>query len=233
MDSKTDLSMPPPCRQTFLPHTNPWIRRIHVGKAFGKQNELLQQAPPVRSHRPLRIKQQGDREHWRRGPPTGHKNWWREYPLVPEYVNCLKEGQKKAACASLTILNEWLTAIMKISALAENSSQPCETSRKSSLSQTRHRQIWRITLLMPNPQLNAPRKPVLALLAAPILQLHSTALVPWSQTTMRQFLLAPSTILTDTWTLCPRQRPNKGMFSTTSFPTTSGWQPPTPPLSPK
>ena len=49
------------------------------------------------------------------------KNWWREGLHVPNFVNFLKDGQKKAACASLPISDEWLTFISTNSILAENS----------------------------------------------------------------------------------------------------------------
>ena len=47
-------------------------------------------------------------------------NWWREDPRVSEYVNRLKDGQKKAARVSLPILDKWITAIATSSILAKN-----------------------------------------------------------------------------------------------------------------
>ena len=49
------------------------------------------------------------------------KKWWREDPGVLEYINRLKDGQKKAAHASLLISDKWLTVIETRSILAEKS----------------------------------------------------------------------------------------------------------------
>ena len=47
--------------------------------------------------------------------------WWREETCVPEYVNRLEDGQKKAARALVPISDEFLTGIATSSILAENS----------------------------------------------------------------------------------------------------------------
>ena len=47
--------------------------------------------------------------------------WWAEDPRVPEYVNRLKEAQRKSIRVSLPIDNKWLAAIATGSLLAAGS----------------------------------------------------------------------------------------------------------------
>jgi hypothetical protein len=47
--------------------------------------------------------------------------WWAEDPCIPEFINRLKDAQKKAAHASLLITDAWLAAIAMMSLLSAGS----------------------------------------------------------------------------------------------------------------
>jgi hypothetical protein len=49
------------------------------------------------------------------------QSWWEEDPRVPEYINKLKDAQKKALRAALPITNEWLVATASKSLLSAGS----------------------------------------------------------------------------------------------------------------
>eukprot|EP00804_Cyclotella_cryptica_P029094 CCRYP_005281-RA/>CCRYP_005281-RA protein AED:0.19 eAED:0.20 QI:0/0/0/0.71/0.16/0/7/0/1210 len=50
------------------------------------------------------------------------QSWWQDNPRVSEYINKLKEAQKKAACANLPLMNAWLSATASLSLLTAGSS---------------------------------------------------------------------------------------------------------------
>jgi hypothetical protein len=47
--------------------------------------------------------------------------WWAEDPRIPEYINRLKEAQKKSARTHLPIMDDWLAAIATMSLLSAGS----------------------------------------------------------------------------------------------------------------
>ena len=47
--------------------------------------------------------------------------WWAEDPHVHEYINRLKDTQKKATCTHLPITDDWLVAITTMSLLSAGS----------------------------------------------------------------------------------------------------------------
>ena len=73
-----------------------------MGKAFEKSNNLLQQ-PPQDLTNNLTANIRGIDNIEVMDLQQAMTNWWIEYPCVPEYVNHIKYGQKKAARMALPI----------------------------------------------------------------------------------------------------------------------------------
>ena len=71
------------------------------------------------------------------------KKWWKEYPRVPEYFNRIKYRQKKAARASLPIMEKWLTAIATSYILDENSFMTAQDKWDELISAEKTWEKWR------------------------------------------------------------------------------------------